>query len=708
MASYFALTDNVVSLAAANFTLFDGDSLFVGANATVLQAGTGRAITASGTVSIQINGDVAKIADDYAIYTSGLTRLTIGREGSVLSPFVAVEVLGAGSVIANNGMISAQQYSGIELTGSNSILTNAGTIEGGYLGVFLVGDGSRFINTGAVVQLGTQPGFGNGVYAQGNNIVIENLGTISAIQAAGINVATASDQVSTTINRGQIDSAAGIGIRAGNGSDTIINTGRINGSIDLRGGNDSIDLRYGVITGTISGGSGNDRFSIDTSNGSGIERLDGGDGSDTLDLSGGSDAVWIDLNFLGTQVWSTTGGIATGANANTMLARAVNLENITGSLGSDVLYGNDLVNTFTWSGNVNTVADIYVGRGGSDTADFSSAASVWVDLTALANEVYTSGRTVAFGAEANTLVANLDSIENISGTGGSDEIYGDAANNTFSSGGIARLGSSVQFVERFDGRGGSDTYDLSTSTLPSAWVDLTLATEVYSSFLNTSTGANANSAIADLTAVENIVGTSGSDQFFGDANNNTYFFNGFTTGTAEVFDGRAGTNTFDGSRSNISLWIGLNNPAMEVWSVNSTAQSTGANANTQVANLAGVQNIVGSQYADTLIGDGGFNRIDGFGGFDIITGGAGNDTFVFSKGPQILEHRITDFAGGAGIADVIEVSGFGAAFDTFAEVFAASSQLGANTLFDFGTGSELLTLSNFTRTNLVADDFVFV
>lgn len=215
MTSYYALTDNVVSLASANFTLANGDSLFVGANATVLQAGTTSAITASGAVSIQINGDVANMADTYAIFSTGLTRLTIGREGSVISPNDAMYIGGAGSVVANNGLISVQQFASVELYGANSLLTNAGTIEGGNVPVYLSGNGIRFINTGAVIQTGAQTSFGNGVYTSGNDVVIENLGSISSIQAAGIRIGSSSNSATTIINRGQIDAAAGIGILGG-------------------------------------------------------------------------------------------------------------------------------------------------------------------------------------------------------------------------------------------------------------------------------------------------------------------------------------------------------------------------------------------------------------------------------------------------------------------------------------------------------------
>lgn len=47
--------------------------------------------------------------------------------------------------------------------------------------------------------------------------------------------------------------------------------------------------------------------------------------------------------------------------------------------------------------------------------------------------------------------------------------------------------------------------------------------------------------------------------------------------------------------------------------------------------LAGIENLIGSAYADTLIGDAGANRLDGGAGNDMLIGGAGNDTYRFGR-----------------------------------------------------------------------------
>lgn len=57
--------------------------------------------------------------------------------------------------------------------------------------------------------------------------------------------------------------------------------------------------------------------------------------------------------------------------------------------------------------------------------------------------------------------------------------------------------------------------------------------------------------------------------------------------------------------------------------------------------LSSIENIIGSNYDDVLIGNSGVNTIQGGGGNDTLTGGRSGDTFVLSSGEGI--DRITDF-----------------------------------------------------------------
>jgi Ca2+-binding RTX toxin-like protein len=529
-------------------------------------------------------------------------------------------------------------------------------------------------------------------------------------------------------NSGHIESFQSYAILAGSSglNDYIVNSGFISGDVYLFGGNDTFNNRGGVLKGAVDLGSGDDVLLFDSSPLSGPLTARGGVGVDAIDLSSATSAVWMDLQYSQMEVWTSGTGIANGATANTMVANIDSFEKIIGTVGSDVILGDARNNTYIYNGNFSGTADVFFGRGGVDTIDFSSLKSIWVDLDLSANEVFTSGTNVAYSYNSNIVIANLDSVEKIIGTSGSDQVYGDAADNIFVSNAVQFGSTGLTYgaieLDRFDGRGGSDTFDLSTINLPlggytPAWVDLTFAgPEVWIAVGPTfANGGNATTAIADLSAVENFIGTRNSDQFYGDANANTYGFTAFDGIHTEIFDGRGGVDTFDGSLSNIALWIGLSNTGMEVWTNGSTTVgATGANANTAVADLISVDNITGSQYGDTLIGDGAANRIEGGKGNDVLVGGLGADTFVFNfdsvnkVGAGI--DQINDFTAGSGPGhDVIQLLNYGELYASgfsFASIIAGATDTLQGVRIGLGDG--YIDLLGIVKAQLTADDFIFV
>jgi RTX calcium-binding nonapeptide repeat (4 copies) len=621
-------------------------------------------------------------------------------------------------------IVSTPGHVGVTMIGGDQlIVTSSGSIaHAGFLGGVLVdGAGSdTILISGEVLSVDV------GIYTNlGNpNISITRTGSLySNSYAIFMNTGTKL----SLFNSGHIESFQSYAIYGNNLEDNVVNSGFISGDVYLLQGNDTFNNRGGALKGAVDLGSGDDALLLDAIPLSGPLTARGGSGFDTINLSSAASAVWMDLQYSQMEVWTSGTGIANGATANTMVANIDSFEKIIGTVGSDVILGDAQNNTYIYNGNFSGTADVFFGRGGLDTIDLSSLKSIWVDLNLSANEVFTSGTNLAYGYNSNIVVANIDSVERIIGTTGSDQVYGDAADNIFSSNGVGVTFTAEFDLDRFDGRGGSDTFDL--STMPSsvfgfnpAWVDLTYnGPEVWivvgPTFAN---GVNANIAIADLTSVENFIGTRNSDQFFGDANANTYGFNGFDGTHTEIFDGRGGIDTFDGSLSNIALWIGLSNIGMEVWTNGSTTVgATGANANTAVADLVSVDNITGSLYGDTLIGDGAANRIEGGKGNDVLLGGLGADTFVFNfdsvKSVGFDNDTINDFAFGSGAGhDVIQLSGFGSFNDSFAEVILGATNTVAGVHIEFqvydGVAYNIssIDLLGLVKAQLTADDFVFV
>jgi Ca2+-binding RTX toxin-like protein len=180
-----------------------------------------------------------------------------------------------------------------------------------------------------------------------------------------------------------------------------------------------------------------------------------------------------------------------------------------------------------------------------------------------------------------------------------------------------------------------------------------------------------------------LVGSPGSDTITGSAANDTIDGRGGN----DVLDGGGGVNTVSFASATTGVTVSL--------ALQGSPQTTGVGSVT----LSNFQNITGSAYADTLIGDANNNVINGGGGNDTLTGGGGADTFVMTPGAGA--DVITDFSYAQ---DQIDLSNL-YRFTTFAQVMAGAHQSGPDVVMSL-TGSSTLTLQNVTLASLTAADFV--
>jgi len=125
----------------------------------------------------------------------------------------------------------------------------------------------------------------------------------------------------------------------------------------------------------------------------------------------------------------------------------------------------------------------------------------------------------------------------------------------------------------------------------------------------------------------------------------------------DTLDGGAGNDTasYEGSLEGIHVDLDL---------------GTAAGGDAEGDTLTDIENLTGSEFADTLIGDAVANVLDGAGGDDILYGGGGNDTLIGGTGNDIAYGEAGDdtyvfaegdlgndeFYGGAGWADEIAVT----------------------------------------------------
>ena len=344
----------------------------------------------------------------------------------------------------------------------------------------------------------------------------------------------------------------------------------------------------------INGQGGNDIF-----HGSrGQDVLNGQSGTDGVDYSVAhtpapfqsvteGDAVNVDL-LRATQI----GGFADGDTL-------VSIENVGGSFKDDVIKGDGFANILVGNdGN-----DIIEGRDGDDRLFGDGSGGD------LGEHFVVSGDNSGPGNDV------------LDGGAGNDELFGGAGNDTL-------IGGSG--INTLDGGTGIDTANYATST---AGVFVTL------------TGTNSNGVtlglgnnVADsLISIENIIGSDFADRIGGSSIANAISGGGgddFISGGggADALNGGAGIDTagYGGTSAGVNVNLGTLSFVFGSGFIQTGGTGTGGDA--QGDTLSSFENLLGSNFADTLTGNAGANRLDGGAGADTLDGGGGNDTLVGGTG----------------------------------------------------------------------------
>ena len=118
-----------------------------------------------------------------------------------------------------------------------------------------------------------------------------------------------------------------------------------------------------------------------------------------------------------------------------------------------------------------------------------------------------------------------------------------------------------------------------------------------------------------------------------------------------------------------------------------------------------VENVNGTNYADTLIGDYNDNVLTGNGGNDTLAGGYGNDTFNFARSNGVVNFgndTIADFAAGQ---DHLQIDH--TIFGNFAAVQQHMQQVGGDVVITYDANNSIV-LNDVLMANLHASDFLFV
>lgn len=289
----------------------------------------------------------------------------------------------------------------------------------------------------------------------------------------------------------------------------------------------------------------------------------------------------VDGNDLDNRIFGSTGReVILGGNGNDVLIGGGGGDNLNGGAGNDFLVGSRL-------------ADRFIGGTGIDTVSYAAAGAIRLDLEdssastgEAAGDIFTgverirgsrnddvllgsTGEDSLFGGNGDDRIIGRNGDDRIDGGNGDDSLTGGGGNDQF----IGSRGSDTH-----DGGAGSDTITYAAS---SSRVVVDLGNRV----------AGLNDAAGDsFDSVENVIGTSFSDELRGNADGN-------------MLRGREGSDRLFGFSGNDTLW--------------------------------------GDEGRDVLVGGE---------GRDVLTGGAGVDVFFFSDSSDSSlaggVDRITDFTAG--------------------------------------------------------------
>ena len=450
-------------------------------------------------------------------------------------------------------------------------------------------------------------------------------------------------------------------INGTNGNDNLIGT---NGNDTLNGlsGNDTLNGGAGIDT--LIGGAGNDSYVVDTITDTITESANAG--TDTIQSSVTYTIANLtnieNLTLTGTAtingIGNTRDNVITGNSASNILNGGAGRDTLIGGAGNDIYVVDTTTDTITESANA-----------GTDTIQ----SSVSFSIAALAN------------------VENLTLTEAaIDGTGntGNNVITGNSANNILNGG---------AGIDTLIGAAGNDIYVVDTTT-DTITESANAGTDTIESSVSFSIAALANVENLTLTgtaaingtgnALNNVItGNGANNTLNGGAGDDTYIFtiNGIGLGRDTITDGSGvDTISFAGTSANIRLNLGT-----------SFGQTVDANTNTKVVLTADtIENAIGGDGNDRLIGNSLDNTLEGGLGNDILNGSTGNDFLFGGDGDDSLSGGDDDdsLTGGLGSNNLLG----GAGSDQF--VFSGDTPFntndnGVDIIADFSTGVDQLVLS---------------
>ncbi|ARJ67584.1 hypothetical protein WV31_18955 [Magnetospirillum sp. ME-1] len=483
-------------------------------------------------------------------------------------------------------------------------------------------------------------GSANDSLAGGNNLDVVSYAHASSGVTVSLVATSASASTGTATGGGGSDTLSNFeGIQGSlfDDSFTASGSGTYSGINLLDYSNATAGVTLSLAAGTATGGAGNDTFS-------GFEMVEGSSYNDTLTGSAGIDWLSYIRAASAVSVDLTAGTVSGGAGQDSVSG----FEAIWGSAYADILTGDGGDNTFYGGAGNDTIT----GSGGNDFVDYSKMIPFNGIVANLATGIVDagvegvdtlSGIDHIKGTSTADTITGSDGDDTIEGGGGYDKLLGGSGNDTIVFGNSG--GSSGATI---DGGAGQDILDLRSVTSyvythlygDSSNGELYFGT--YSRVYNIETviGPDAGGFLFASLNADTIIGGAGYDRIGGLLGN-------------DYLDGGGGTGDWVCYSAPTSDAVSTLVPA-SYWATGavtvdlSLGTATGGAGNDTLLNF---ENIWGSAYNDTLIGDTGSNTIAGGAGNDTMDGGAGIDylSYYYGTSTGVVVNMGTGTAsGGAG------------------------------------------------------------